>query len=305
MDRFEFWRDLVTRKVLRMAIDRLTDAPFEADAVLRSQHGLTIGVGQIGPSVNHRTREIVAADNDDLILMANLSGPFIMSCGDNEIELRPGDAALASCAEVSRYVRAAPGKLLCARLPRRMLAALTPDPEARTGRVIPRETSALRMLIAYSNPLWDDDQLAVEPDVSKFVVDHLCDLVALSTGARGDAAEFAAARGGRAAKLQSIKSLIEDWVGPNEFSIEDVAGEVGVSPRYIRKLLEAEGYSFSRYVAERRLARAHKMLTSPRHARLSIAAIAYDVGFGDLSYFNRVFRRQYDQTPSDIRAAGR
>ena len=29
--------------------------------------------------------------------------------------------------------------------------------------------------------------------------------------------------------------------------------------------------------------------------------IAYDVGFGDLSYFNRVFRRRYGATPSDIR----
>jgi AraC-like DNA-binding protein len=32
-----------------------------------------------------------------------------------------------------------------------------------------------------------------------------------------------------------------------------------------------------------------------------ISSIAYDVGFGDLSYFNRVFRRQYNATPSDIR----
>jgi len=33
----------------------------------------------------------------------------------------------------------------------------------------------------------------------------------------------------------------------------------------------------------------------------SISSIAYDVGFGDLSYFNRAFRRRYDATPSDIR----
>jgi AraC-like DNA-binding protein len=26
------------------------------------------------------------------------------------------------------------------------------------------------------------------------------------------------------------------------------------------------------------------------------------VGFGDLSYFNRVFRRRYERTPRDIRA---
>jgi len=40
------------------------------------------------------------------------------------------------------------------------------------------------------------------------------------------------------------------------------------------------------------------------HARLDvkITAVAYDVGFGDLSYFYRVFRRRFGATPSDIRA---
>ena len=30
-------------------------------------------------------------------------------------------------------------------------------------------------------------------------------------------------------------------------------------------------------------------------------AVASDVGFGDLSYFNRTFRRRYAATPSDIK----
>lgn len=52
-----------------------------------------------------------------------------------------------------------------------------------------------------------------------------------------------------------------------------------------------------------RLARAHRMLGDPRHARRSITAIAYEAGFNDLSYFNRAFRRRYDATPSDVWAA--
>jgi AraC-like DNA-binding protein len=32
-----------------------------------------------------------------------------------------------------------------------------------------------------------------------------------------------------------------------------------------------------------------------------ISAIAYDVGFRDLSYFNRTFRRRYGTTPTDAR----
>ena len=52
-----------------------------------------------------------------------------------------------------------------------------------------------------------------------------------------------------------------------------------------------------------RLARAHRMLTDPRHVGRPVSAIAFDVGFGDLSHFNRTFRRRYGATPSDVRAA--
>jgi AraC-like DNA-binding protein len=47
------------------------------------------------------------------------------------------------------------------------------------------------------------------------------------------------------------------------------------------------------------------MLTDPRHADLTIGAIAYTAGFGDLSTFNREFRRHFGATPSDVRAAMR
>jgi AraC-like DNA-binding protein len=75
-----------------------------------------------------------------------------------------------------------------------------------------------------------------------------------------------------------------------------------VTPRYVHKLLEGEGLTFSAFVLGRRLARAHRMLSDPRFGDRSISSVAFDVGFGDLSYFNRAFRR-YGATPSEIRRA--
>jgi AraC-like DNA-binding protein len=45
------------------------------------------------------------------------------------------------------------------------------------------------------------------------------------------------------------------------------------------------------------------MLTDSRFASRSISALAFDTGFGDLSYFNREFRRRYHATPSEVRRA--
>src|SRR5262249_44100849 len=34
----------------------------------------------------------------------------------------------------------------------------------------------------------------------------------------------------------------------------------------------------------------------------SITSVAFDAGFGDLSYFNRTFRRRFGDTPSGVRS---
>jgi AraC-like DNA-binding protein len=44
------------------------------------------------------------------------------------------------------------------------------------------------------------------------------------------------------------------------------------------------------------------MLTTPNRSDRTISAIAFDAGFGDLSHFNRLFRRRFGATPSEVRA---
>jgi AraC-like DNA-binding protein len=76
-----------------------------------------------------------------------------------------------------------------------------------------------------------------------------------------------------------------------------------VTPRYVHKLFESEGSTFSEYLLARRLEFARRLLTTSRLACRSITSIALDAGFSDLSYFNRAFRRRYGATPTETRAA--
>ena len=50
-----------------------------------------------------------------------------------------------------------------------------------------------------------------------------------------------------------------------------------------------------------RLSRAHRLLSDPHLADRNISAVAFDVEFNDLSYFNRTFRQRYAATPTEIR----
>jgi AraC-like DNA-binding protein len=94
-------------------------------------------------------------------------------------------------------------------------------------------------------------------------------------------------------------------LGEIGLSLTAVAARHGVSARYVGRLFEREGITFSEFLLLARLEQAHLMLSGLQFNGHTVASIAYTVGFGDLPYFNRAFRKRYGMTPSDARAAGR
>ena len=94
---------------------------------------------------------------------------------------------------------------------------------------------------------------------------------------------------------------ISAHLGDGDVSVAEIARRHSVTPRYVHKLFENEGLTFSSFVLGQRLSRAQRLLTNPHIAGRSISSVAFDVGFNDLSYFNRTFRRHYAATPTEIR----
>jgi AraC-like DNA-binding protein len=131
------------------------------------------------------------------------------------------------------------------------------------------------------------------------IATHFHDLISLTLGATRDAVQTAMGRGVRAARLRAIKNDILANLGNADLSIDAVARRHGITPRYLGMLFAGEQTSFSQFVLVSRLERAHRMLRDPRNLERPVSAI----GFGDLSYFNRAFRRRYAATPSDVRAS--
>jgi len=292
------WRDGIKR-IVRPDVEALPDICFQADLTIRILPGLGIVSGEHSPFRVGRSRTLVADGNDDLVLLVR-TGNGVLSRRNREIPVASGDSILLSNGNVGSYVFASPAKILALNLPRAPLKRLLRDLDVTRLGPVPCN-DALRLLDNYLTVVENDRALA-SPQLCRTVVAHVYDLVALAVGATHDAAAEAGERGLRAARLCAIKADIADGLhrGSN-ISIGELAGRQRVTPRYIQMLFEAAGTTFTQFVLGERLARAHCMLINPNLPARGIASVAFDVGFGDLSYFTRSFRRAYGARPSEVR----
>jgi AraC-like DNA-binding protein len=293
------WHDVYGRTIAKIDLDPPADREFMIRAALRDLPGLGL-VSMASTELRfHKTPSLI--DNDDLILTIVDSGYSTGYQLGRETRLEAGDAVLSANAEVGTGLSF--GRRVMFRVPSRALAPALADPRACILRRIPRENQALRMLRRYLDAMQDMDLATA--DLQRLTVAHVYDLMALALGATRDAAHAAADRGVRAARLRAVKEDIARNLTEGEISGEAIAARHRVSPRYLRKLFESEGVTFTQYVLEQRLALAHRLLSDPRRVSEKIASVAFAAGFGDVSYFYRVFRRRYDLLPSDIRAQAR
>ena len=272
------------------------------DFALRKLPDLGLLSGTVQGVRHEHVRRDSGDGDDDFSFHLNLSGLSLVSGQRGETTLRDGDAMLLSYSVSRTITRPDRVDHRVIRLPRTALNPLVHNIDTAVLCPVPRGTGMLRLLKSYVDAVFDDPALSI-PQMRRLIVTQLCDLVAVTLGATRDAAALAQGRGIRAARLRAIKDDIEAHLASGNLSPGAVANRQGISDSYMRKLFEGEGMSFSQFVLGRRLERARRMLTEPRWVNRSIASIAFDAGFGDLSYFNRTFKRRYGFAPSDVRDA--
>jgi AraC-like DNA-binding protein len=249
--------------------------------------------GSRSAAVYRRSRNNI--DNDDVILSINLAGDFEASQMGRTATMARGDAVLVTGAEPGYVAMRSSGPSISLCVPARTIAACGPV----LCRRIPADTAALRLLMRYTGILDDTDSFAV-PGLRHQITTHIHDLIALAAGATGDVAEAAKARGGQAARLRMVTAAIDEHLTNPALSAAWLGARLGLSERYVHHLLTGAGLTFSEMVRNRRVELARKMLEDPATAPSRIIDVAYAVGFGDLSTFNRAFRLRFDRTPSDV-----
>jgi AraC-like DNA-binding protein len=293
------WREHFGRIVAKLDIEPFPAERFYGDVTFRPLPGLGFMHCRSSGARFSMTKELI--ENDDLGFSISPTGSWAGAQIGRDVALDPGDATLMSNGDLGSITMQRDARVRTLRVPRNAIAPLVSDLGALFARRIPRATPALRLLVRYLDAIEEEQALTI-PELQHAVVTHVHDLLAVVLGATRDAAEIAEGRGVRAARLRAIKSDIIASLHRSDLSVGELAAQHRITPRYVQALFESEGTTFSQFVLAQRLVRTFRALSDRRFADRRIAAIAFDAGFGDLSYFNRAFRRYFGAAPSDVRA---
>jgi AraC-like DNA-binding protein len=292
-DRVDMFRDIHGRGGIR--VEPRPDEPLRIDAVLARFPDLGLLRGRRSP-----LRSDFADGHDRLML--SLGGPAVATQFGRELLLERGDAVALSGSDRGSLTTLQAGRVVTIDFPQGGLLHLLKQPRHCCARRIPKHSLPLRLLRGYVRAALANDGIPALA-LPRVAIAHIYDLAAMAVGAGREAAEIAQGRGVRAGRLQAIKDDILAHI-QSDLSLGEIAARHRLSPRYVGMLFESEGTTMTEFVREERLKRARSILLGPRIAGRRIAEIAFEVGFNDVSYFNRSFRRRFGHSPSEVRELG-
>jgi signal transduction histidine kinase/DNA-binding response OmpR family regulator len=99
--------------------------------------------------------------------------------------------------------------------------------------------------------------------------------------------------------ITQFTAYVEEHYDNSELSVEDIGKDMGMSRvQLYRKVKALLGMSVNEYVQQVRLNKAKFLL---RHDDLTVADVAYKVGFSSPTYFSTAFKGKYNQTPMEYK----
>ena len=300
-EQFGFWREVLCEAFIALNSTREFAGGFRAHVVANRVDDMNVCRLLTDEHNILRTRhEISRMPRDCFFVNMQIDGDVQVQHIGKETHIRPNQFYVVDAAEPYELAYRREGgnvRTFSFRIPKALLAPLLSKTDQAMGVRVSHDTAMgalavdfLKTLAVQSNTI----PAVARPTMARMAAD----LIALSLSPNQDhSAAFALSK--RKALLNSVLAYIDQNCAKAELNINLVCRRFGISPRSLHRLFEAEGFTFSREMTMRRLSKCAEAMCA--HPEASIANIAFAGGFGDLSSFNRQFRKQFDLSPREYR----
>ncbi|MBI4986635.1 MAG: helix-turn-helix domain-containing protein [Rhodocyclales bacterium] len=301
-DQFAYWREWVCGSITQLTADRDTQGPFHGEIRVRSLDTLKIVTARADAHRRTRTAADIARRSEDgFFVYLPLSGALRVEPARGESFVAPpGTPCFLNPCQSAALVLNEAHTHVALSIPRADVASMMAHPDGHFGHRTLAGGGLGPLLASYIGGLGDPGAVAAHLEAA--VAANFCSLLALALGANDEGRERGR-DGVAAARLQAALRWIELNFAETGVAPAQAAAQLGISARYLHKLFETTGLSFSETLARRRLQACRGALLDPALDRRSIAEIALSCGFGDISHFNRSFRAAYGLTPREARLA--
>jgi len=249
-----------------------------------------------------RTDKLMCDLDDSFSLVTCNSGSVNVSFPDgNGTKIQTGIASLLSHQQPSAVSSNGQIKVNTIVLPRELIKKVIHDPDSATAEMPVGGLAAIGLLSGYLHNLVTQPE-PLTPEMQKTTLGHLLDLIGHAYDPFGEWSRAEPNGGLNEARRQKIFEHMSRCYSDFDASAQTFAPQVGVSTRMVHRLLVESGKTFSEHLMNTRLEAAMSMLCDVSYNNTKVLDIALAAGFADISYFNRVFRQRYGDTPNTFRS---
>lgn len=295
--RRQAWIDALAELAFATVSD--ANAPFTGDLSIKNfSDGARFAVLTSGPQMLIRRK--VAGISPTLVIFLLTKGVGQIHVGANTTEISDGDLWVFEANSDWKIELGVDFELLLLEVPSAPLLSRMGRSGVRLPKALGTSVAALsagaimRTLAANIAMIAQADLSAAETAIVELV--H-SDLLAES---KSDQCTTQA----KAGHFRRITAAIETKLGDPKLSMSVVAQSERISVRYLQRLFEQNGTTFSEFVKQRRLHRSRADLVDRNHADKSISEIAWRWGFRDHAHFSRSFNLAFSLSPREQRRIG-
>lgn len=304
-ERFDLWREVVSRMWVPMELHALRRADFWGEIRTRNLGALQLTSLTSAPHEVRRTPKMIRHSDPELYkLSVVLRGHVVIVQHERQAVLAPHDLVIYDTAQPFRCVAGRPDEavveLLTVLVPRALLPLSVDELGKLTAVRIPGQRGIGRLVVRFLMQLADQaDQYRADDAMrlSSAALDMLVALLAhqLDPGSGVQPETY------RRTLLLRAHAFIDQHLGDPGLSPSVIASAHHISVRYLYKLFQEHDMTVAGWIRGRRLDRCRRDLVDPALWTQPVSTIGARWGFTDGAHFSRAFRVAYGIPPREYR----